>query len=115
MLLAGHVPPVVLVTELSVPWSNFVADNVHSLWSTDFRCLLQYCSRMFMFAPSPNAHMLLGHEVFIWSLMQAVSPNGTFFVTGSKKGLLHSYQIPVQPQKSEASSGTKLQVSNQLL
>lgn len=70
---------------------------------------------MFMFAACPKAHMLPGHEVVHWPPMQAVSPNGTFFVTGGKTGLLHRYQIPVQPQKSEASSGTKLQVSNELL
>jgi len=44
--------------------------------------------------------------------MQAVSPDGAFFVTGSRKGALHSYQIaaPQQQQLVPSSSDTKTQV-----
>ena len=46
--------------------------------------------------------------------MQAVSPDGAFFVTGSKKGALHSYQIvaPQQQQLVPSTSDTKTHVSS---
>lgn len=45
-------------------------------------------------------------------LMQAVSPDGALFVTGSKKGALHSYQIaaPQQQQPVPSSSNKKTEV-----
>jgi len=45
-------------------------------------------------------------------LMQAVSPDGALFVTGSKKGALHSYQIaaPQQQQPVPSSSNKKSEV-----
>ncbi len=46
--------------------------------------------------------------------MQAVSPDGAFFVTGSKKGALHSYQIAAPQQQQQqlvpSSRDTNLQV-----
>lgn len=41
----------------------------------------------------------------------AVSADGSFFVTGSKKGALHSYRIPDQHEHPMSSSNSKSQVS----
>ena len=42
--------------------------------------------------------------------VQAVSPDGQYFVTGGKKGALHKYQIPDQCRGSMPAESIEAQV-----